>query len=78
MAIKNDAQALQDYMEAYKKFGDFLHEYIPASPIVRGQETKYGKPIPVKVMDEMDRLEKNMEKKWNVWMNLLSKERKSA
>lgn len=71
MTAKNDAEALRDYMEAYKEYNDKLDEYFRVSEVVPGQEMKVGKLITKEVLIELDKMANEVEEKRKAWMNLL-------
>ena len=69
MVPKNDAEAVRDYMEAYKKYYDQLDVYFPVRDVVIGQKIKVGKPLIVGATAELERLAQDMENKRKVWMS---------
>lgn len=69
MIPKNDAEAVRDYMEAYKKYYDQLDVYFPVRQVVPGQKIKVGKLLTAEAMAELERLAQDMENKRKVWMS---------
>ena len=69
MTAKNDAEALRDYMKAYKEYNDKLDEYFPVSRVVTGQEMKAGKVLTEEVLLELDKMANDVEEKRKAWMN---------
>lgn len=74
MVPKNDAEALNDYMDAYKKYNDTLDEYFPVSAVTLSQAIKPSKTITSEVLNELDRLAQDMETKRNLWMSFYRKQ----
>ena len=77
MAPKNDAEAVRDYMEAYKKYYDQLDVYFPVRKVVPGQKIQLGKPLTAEAIAELGRLAQDMENKRKVWMNFYKTTRSS-
>ena len=71
MTAKNDAEALKDYMEAYKKYNGLLDEYFLVSAVVPGQEMQLGKSLTPEVLSELDKLADEVERKRKIWMKFL-------
>ena len=69
MTAKNEAEALRDYMEAYKEYYDKLDEYFPVREVVPGQEVKAGKVLTIEALRELDKMSNEVEKKRKTWMN---------
>lgn len=69
MVPKNDAEALRNYMEAYKKYYDQLDVYYPVRQVVLGQEIKGGKLLTAEAIAELERLAQDVETKRKVWMS---------
>lgn len=69
MAPKNDAEAVRDYMEAYKKYYDQLDVYFPVRQVVPGQKIKVGEPLTAEAIAALERLAQDMENKRKVWMS---------
>lgn len=69
MPKRNQAEALRDYMEAYKAYNDKLDEYFPVRQVVSGQPIKAGKLLTQEVLLELDKLGIELEEKRKAWVN---------
>lgn len=70
---KNDTEALLDYMNTLNEFNKRMNEYFPVNRVLPGQKMKVGKTITNEIILELDKLEKDVEKKHRIWMKLVRK-----